>query len=115
ATMLGTKNFRLRGWHVAALVGLLALVIGISLTSSGALARKLGDQYHPTAPSNVVVNGDFETGSISPFTTIINTGSGVINSDPAFVHNGAYSAKVTSNTTANSSSGVGGGGSCSGG
>ena len=58
-----------------------------------------------------VVNGNFETGNISPYTTIINSGSGVINS--SIVHAGSYSVGIS--TTKTSVSGVAGGGNCSGG
>lgn len=59
----------------------------------------------------VIVNGNLETGNTSPYTTVVNSGTGTINS--ATKHGGAYSISVS--TTKNSLSGVGGGGSCSGG
>ena len=65
--------------------------------------------YAPPPPT--LVNADFETNNISPYTTVINSGSGSTVSSP--VHSGTYAAKVT--TTKNSVSGVGGGGGCSGG
>jgi len=61
--------------------------------------------------SVAVTNGDFETGSTTPFTTIVNSGSGSIAASP--VHAGTHSAKVT--TTKTSVSGIAGGGNCSGG
>ena len=61
--------------------------------------------------SVAVTNGDFETGAISPFTTIVNSGSGSNVNSP--VHSGSHAAKVT--TTKSSVSGVSGGGNCSGG
>src|SRR5438105_4270488 len=93
--------------------------IAAGLGAGSAYAGKLTDTAYglphnsPLAPnSNMVVNGDFETGSISPFTTVVNTGSGAINSTASFVHAGSFSARITTNSTANSSSGVGGGGGC---
>jgi hypothetical protein len=65
--------------------------------------------YPVTQP--VLVNNNFETGNISPYSTTVNSGTGVINNTT--VHTGTYSAKLT--TTKNSPSGVGGGGGCSGG
>jgi len=65
--------------------------------------------YPVTQPA--LVNNNLETGNISPYSTVINSGTGVINSTP--IHMGTYSAKLT--TTKNSLSGVGGGGGCSGG
>jgi len=65
--------------------------------------------YPVTQP--ILVNGNLETGNISPYSTTVNSGTGVINSTT--VHTGTYSAKLT--TTKNSPSGVGGGGGCSGG
>src|SRR5437764_1667938 len=52
--MLGTTNFRLRGWHVAAFLGLLAVVFGLAVTASGAFAGRLTDQYHPGAANHGV-------------------------------------------------------------
>src|SRR5206468_2307073 len=62
---------------------------------------------------NMVVNGDFETGAISPWNTSTSSGSAAITTTP--VHAGTYSGRITTAATANSSSGIGGGGSCSGG
>jgi hypothetical protein len=69
----------------------------------------------PAVAANLVVNGNFESGNISPWTTSIGGGSATINSNLSFVHAGTLSGQVTSGTTAGSSSGIGGGGSCSGG
>ncbi len=38
------RNYRLRGWHLAAL---LLLALGLGLTAGGAFAGRLTDQYHP--------------------------------------------------------------------
>lgn len=65
--------------------------------------------YDP--PPFIVVNGSFETGIISPYTTIINSGTGVINNTT--VHGGSYSGRVSTSKT--SLSGVSGGGGCAGG
>ncbi len=65
----------------------------------------------PTPTPLTVVNGSFETGNISPFNTIINSGTGTIVNSP--VHAGSNSARVT--TTQTAVSGVAGGGSCAGG
>jgi len=65
--------------------------------------------YAPPPPT--LVNATFETNNISPYTTVVNSGSGSTVSSP--VHSGTYAAKVT--TTKNSVSGVGGGGGCAGG
>lgn len=65
--------------------------------------------FVPSTPS--LINGNFETGSTTPFTTIINSGSGAISNTT--VHGGTYSNKVS--TSQSSVSGVAGGGNCSGG
>ncbi len=67
----------------------------------------------PPATGNLVVNGGFESGSISPWTTNLGGGSAAVTTSA--VHTGSYSANLTSGATAGSSSGVGGGGSCPGG
>src|SRR5438067_6172016 len=86
----------------------------------GALAGRLTDSSQgntrggPSVPNaNMTVNGDFETGSTVPFTTTIGSGAGAINSNASFVHAGSFSARITTSATAGSSSGVGGGGTCS--
>jgi hypothetical protein len=48
-----------------------------------------------TNAANMVVNGDFETGTISPWTTATNGGSATINSNVSFVRTGSFSGKIT--------------------
>src|SRR5436190_8073995 len=135
--MSGKKDSRFgaRSWY---LLIVLTMIAAIAVNSAGAFAGKLSDTSHgnntaqtqarqnsaPAAnhqsspqrfmsPNNLAINGDFETGSLYPFTTTLTSGSGTINSDPAYVHAGTYSARVNSSTVNNSSAGVGGGGNCS--
>ncbi len=98
------------------------LISGIMAANmSSAQAGKLGDTEYGlpshlvTAPTaNQVVNGDFETGNTSPFTTSVQSGSAAITSNPSFVHTGSFAAQVTIGPN-NNFSGVAGGGNCSGG
>ena len=102
-------------------IGLCALVLSLIVAASAAIAGRLTDTTYglnrlPSAPlTNIVVNGDFETGALAPFTTAIGSGSGAVVSNTLLVHTGVYAARVNSNSSANSSSGIAGGGSCSGG
>ncbi len=50
--MFNTRNFRLRGWHIAGLFAALTLMFGIGMTASGAFAGRLNDQYHASASAS---------------------------------------------------------------
>src|SRR5438105_1025702 len=50
--MFHTRNFRINGWHIAALFVALAFVFGIGITASGAFAGRLTDQYHASATTS---------------------------------------------------------------
>src|SRR5258708_6036944 len=67
-------------------------------------------QPAPAVPFNLTINGDFETGNLSPWTTNVNGGSGAIVATP--VHAGNFAARVTTAAIAAASSGIGGGGNC---
>jgi len=88
------------------LVLTLALVLSVLAGSVPPLVQATG---------NMLTNGDFETGVISPWTTPQNGGSAAINSDPAYVHTGNYSGKITTSPSSTGASGVSGGGNCPGG
>src|SRR5437868_9049148 len=106
----------------AALAIILALATGVSggtlaagpAKSVYASPRLSGALNSPLVPStNMVTNGDFETGSLSPNWTTMGTATTSINTDPAFAHGGASSAKIS--TSALTNVGLAGGGSCAGG
>src|SRR5947208_1124929 len=69
----------------------------------------------PMSPAaNTVVNGDFETGSLSPnWPTTIGAATPSVNSNASFVHSGSFSARVAS-TSGGNTVGLAGGGNCSG-
>src|SRR6476659_6189847 len=110
-----------RKLRIYALAAILVLALGMAVFAGQALAGRLTDTTYgntrsaPSVPNvNMVVNGNFETGSISPWTTAVNGGTGGINSNPPFVHAGSFSGRIT--TAVNTgSSGLGGGGNCAGG
>src|SRR5947209_1777230 len=86
----------------------LALAAAAGQGAPGAMAGKLTDTSYgftrsaPSAPNaNMLVNADFETGAISPWTTATNGGVGVINSNAAFVHGGSFSARITTSSAVN--------------
>src|SRR5438552_7087673 len=88
--------------RVFSLLALALVVVGLAFGGAlNAFAGKLSDTTYglsghvPSAPyANMVVNGDFETGSLSPLTTATNGGRGARKSTPAFVHAGLYSGRV---------------------
>ena len=90
----------------------LSLVLTLALVLS-VLAGSVPPPVQATG--NMLTNGDFETGAISPWTTPQNGGSAAINSDPAYVHTGSYSGKIATSPSSTGASGVSGGGNCSGG
>src|ERR1043165_555601 len=62
--MLATRNFRISGWHIAALFAAIVLAFGIGMSASGALAGRLNDTTagfahsaqrvtHPSSPSGI--------------------------------------------------------------
>ena len=122
----GIPRFRLL---LGLTVVVLTLLLGIRYSASGAFASKLGangtisnaSRLSASAPvghsalavpaANMVVNGDFETGSTIPFTTSVQGGSASITSDPNFVHSGTFAAQVSTGATTSVSE-VAGGGSC---
>jgi hypothetical protein len=67
----------------------------------------------PDWASNLLVNGDFETGSLPPWTSSVGNGGAFISTRP--VRAGRFSAMVTSAGKEGASSGVAGGGNCPGG
>ena len=67
-------------------------------------------------PTNLLINGDFETGDISPWTTFYPAhggGRAYITASPT--HSGTFAARLVTNGNAGTASGVAGGGHCSGG
>src|SRR5438552_96134 len=126
--MLIRKGRPTRGWvWLAMLMLVLAIIAGPAV--SGVFAGRLTDTTYglsrpsgpsgpanaPLAPtaSNLVVNGDFETGSLSPnWVTTIGSATNTING--SVVHSGSWAVKVAS-TSGSSTVGLAGGGGCTGG
>src|SRR2546423_298236 len=106
------------GLLVVGLVAALGIVGGVSASRpSGGTSTIVAGLLAaaPLAPeANMVVNGDFETGSLSPNWpgTVGSPVTASITSTVGFVR-GTYSAKIV--TTSNSNAGIAGGGACSGG
>src|SRR5262245_22968725 len=70
----------------------------------------------PRRPTNLLLNGDFETGDISPWTTFYPAhggGRGYITTSP--VRTGNFALRVVTNPNAGTASGIAGGGACPGG
>src|SRR5437870_2145780 len=91
-----------------ALLGLVALTaIGLTAGAASAslaawqVANPPGGGKAAAPQSNMVVNGDFETGNISPWTTALGSGSAAIVTTP--VHAGTFAARVTTGATAGTS------------
>ena len=99
---------------VLRLVPVLLLLLGLtSILGAAAKPTPPGDAMRPALDGNLVVNGDFETGHLNPWTVrypLVDPGAGVIVPSP--VYTGSYALQVVTNAQAGAASGVAGGGNC---
>ncbi|HEX6607043.1 MAG TPA: hypothetical protein VF276_09035, partial [Chloroflexia bacterium] len=99
---------------VLRLVPPLLLLLGLTaILGAPAKAHPPGPSSGSPLAGNLVVNGDFETGHLSPWTVpypASDPGAGVIVTSP--VHTGTHALQVITNAQAGVASGVAGGGNC---
>ena len=101
--------------NVLRLVPALVLLLGLTsiLGVAAATPAASGAPGRPAQDANLVVNGDFETGQLSPWTVPYpqtDPGAGVIVTSP--VYTGSHALQVITNAQAGMPSGVAGGGNC---